>query len=660
MGDNQALLGCWFVSTVLPPPSRTSRQTPRQRVGSPPRSSKQPQQLRTRPKQSQQLRTRPTQPRRQQSGFDRHPGHASSLRAGDPAKRLVALLVIVLLVFLAIAIRTAYLQVISPDAYVAAGIEQRLTPIDLPADRGSIFDRNGDELAMSVPSKTVVADPLLVAHPVEAAAFLAPLLELDPAALEADMRAKGRFVYLKRQMTSDMGERVEAAFKELTLDAKGSPKNDHPLKGVSIRDEPTRVRPAGDLGRSLLGGVDPDGKGYSGLEAQYDKALLGMPGQLLIERDRDGNTIAAGEQRLSPAVRGQDLVLTIDRSLQYEVERALSDAIASSQAKGAMAVVMNPRTGEVLSMANMRAGKDGNPPVSAGSNSALVSTFEPGSVNKIITIAAALEEGVYKSIDVLTVPDSLQVSVHSFTDHDPHEPMPWTLGDILSKSSNVGTIMVAQEVGAKTVDDYLRKFGLSSFTGLGFPKESRGSMLDLSEWTGTSIGSIPIGQGVAVNAMQMLGAFNIIANDGVAIAPKLVKTTVDSQGVENPTAIVEGKRIISEKTANEVVRMLSRAVAEGTGDKAQIDRYTVAGKTGTARKPSETSRGYVEGAYMASFAGFVPAENPELSAIVVIDEPVGGFYGGQVAAPVFAQISQYALRLLRIPPPSNVAADAPR
>lgn len=569
---------------------------------------------------------------------------------GNTTTRSVALLIIILLILLAIASRTAYLQVVASDVYVEKGLDLRVRSITLPADRGSIFDRNGSELAMSVPSKTVVADPQMVAHPSEAAAALAPLLGRDTGELEALLRKGNRFEYLQRQMSPEMEANVDALFKSLTLDEEGKIKMDHPLKGVFIRDEPKRIRPAGDLARGLLGGVDPDGVGYSGLEDQYDKVLLGTPGEMLMERDPAGNTIAGGEQSLEPAVRGQDLVLTIDRSLQYEVEQSLSDAIVSSKAKGAMAVVMNPRTGEILSMANMRAGEDGAPPVVGSSNAALVSTFEPGSVNKIITMAAALEEGIYNSKDVLSVPDQLEVSIKTFKDHESHEPMPWTLGDILGQSSNVGTIMIAQKLGEKTIDEYLRKFGLSSFTGLKFPKESRGSMLDLSEWTGTSIGSISIGQGVAVNALQMLGAFNIIANKGVAIPPKLVKSTVDSRGIETPTAQGEARRVISQGTASEINTMLSDAVAQGTGDKAQIDRYTVAGKTGTARKPSETSRGYVEGAYMASFVGFVPAQDPQLSAIVVIDEPVGGIYGGQVAAPVFAQISKYALRLLRIPP----------
>ncbi len=580
-------------------------------------------------------------------------------RAGDPRKRSIALLVVVLTALGAIGARTGYLQVVASDEYVAAAREQRLAPIALPADRGSIFDRNGDELAMSVPSMTVWADPLSVAHAAEAAALLAPVLEVDAARLEELLRSKGRFVYLKRQLAPEMGARVSALFDEVSLDAEGRTLRDHPLLGVHLRDEPTRVRPAGDLARSLLGGVDPDGNGYSGLEAQYENPLLGKPGTLLIERDLSGNTIAAGEQSLDPAVRGDDLVLTIDRSLQFEVERALGDAIASSQAKGAMAVVSNPRTGEILAMANMTAGKDGGPAVPSSSNAALVSTFEPGSVNKIVTMAAAIEEGVYAPTDVLVVPDSLDVSVKTYKDHDPHEPMSWTLADILAQSSNVGTIMVAQALGPTRIDAYLRKFGLSSFTGLNFPKESRGSMLDLSEWTGTSIGSIPIGQGVAVNAMQMLGAFNIIANNGVSIPPRLVRATVSGNGSETPVAPGESREVISPSTAREITRMLVRAVDQGTGGKARVDRYTVAGKTGTARKPSLTSRGYVDGAYMASFAGFLPAEDPQLSAIVVMDEPVAGYYGGQVAAPVFARISQYALRVLRIPPPP-VPAGAPR
>lgn len=563
------------------------------------------------------------------------------------------MLVVVLMIFGAIAARTAQLQVVSSDEYVQAGLRQRLTPVALPADRGSIFDRNGDELAMSVPSSTVWADPLQVLHPGEAAAVLAPVLGLDAGVLEAQMRTKGRFVYLKRQLSPEMGTQIDKLFKTTTLDEKGQAKGDHVLKGVFVRDEPTRVRPAGELAKGVLGAVDPDGKGYAGLESQYNSPLIGKPGELLIERDLNGNTIAVGEQRLTPAIRGGDLMLTIDRSMQYEVERALGAAVDSSGAKGGMAIVMNPRTGEVLAMANMTKGPDGGPAVPARSNSALVSSFEPGSVTKIVTMAAALEEGTLGPSDVMTVPDTLPVSVHTFSDHDPHEPMSWTMSDILSQSSNVGTILVAQKLGPRRVDDYMRRFGLSSFTGLNFPGETRGTMLDLSEWTGPSIGSIPIGQGVAVNAMQMLGAINIIANGGASVAPQLVRATVDSSGNEKTRPANTQRRVVSETTATEVTRMLVRAVADGTGDKARIDHYTVAGKTGTAKKPSLTSRGYIDGAYMASFAGFVPAEDPQLSAIVVIDEPVSGYYGGQVAAPVFAQISRYALRLLRIPPPQT-------
>jgi cell division protein FtsI (penicillin-binding protein 3) len=283
--------------------------------------------------------------------------------------------------------------------------------------------------------------------------------------------------------------------------------------------------------------------------------------------------------------------------------------------------------------------------------------FEPGSVNKVVTLAAALEEGRFTTEDTLTVPDTLQVSVHRYSDSERHPTEQWSLSDILTKSSNVGTILIAQELGPELVDEYLRRFGLGQPTGLDFPDESKGIMLDLDEWSGTSIGSIPIGSGVAVNALQMLDAFNVIANGGELVEPTLVRGTIGADGTERPLDAAARTRVVSEETAAAMRAMLANVVTNGTGTRAAIEGYTVAGKTGTAKKPYTDRRGYEPGAYMASFAGFVPAEDPQLSAIVVLDKPTPVFYGGLTAAPVFADISRYALRQLRIPPPQ---AELPR
>ena len=540
-----------------------------------------------------------------------------------------------IVLFVAVGGRLLSLQVVSPEAYVARGEAQRLRTVTLPAERGAIFDRNGAELALSIRQQTVWADPRLVTDAEGAAAQLAPVLRVEADVLEEQLRTEGAFVYLARKVSDDVAARVAA------LD----------LPGISLLDESKRFAPAGTLAASLIGSVDLDNAGTSGLERQYEDVLVGDPGTLSIERGSDGRTIAGGRNQLEPPDRGDDLVLTIDRALQFEVERALGDQIAATGALGGWAIVMDPRTGEILAMANLRAGAEGQPPAPSADNIAVTAVFEPGSVNKVITLAAALEEGLFTTEDTLTVPDNLQVSVHRYHDSDGHPTEEWSLSDILTKSSNIGTIKIAQALGPEKIDAYLTRFGLGEPTGLGFPDETAGIMLDLEDWSGTSIGSIPIGSGVAVNALQMLDAFNVVANGGELVQPTLVKATIGADGEERPAATPPVRRVVSEETAAAMRAMLANVVTNGTGTKAAIDGYTVAGKTGTARKPDLENGGYEQGAYTASFAGFVPAEDPQLSAIVVLDEPRPVFYGGLTAAPVFADISRYALRQMKIPPP---------
>jgi cell division protein FtsI (penicillin-binding protein 3) len=383
-----------------------------------------------------------------------------------------------------------------------------------------------------------------------------------------------------------------------------------------------------------------------------------------VEKDVRGRTIPAGRHHLDPAEPGEDLVLTIDRALQFETERALAARIVSSNSKAGTAVVMHTRTGEVLALANLTAGRDGAPPRQSAKNAAVTDVFEPGSVNKVITISAALEEGIVRPDTVLDVPGTIRVADHVFSEHDPHPLARWSITDVMANSSNVGSIMIGQQVGRTRIDRYLRDYGFGAKTGLGFPGESRGILLDPAKWSGTSIGTVSIGQGLSVTAMQMLGAYNAVANGGTWVAPKLVKATVDAGGRRRPTPPSERRQVVSTRTAQQVTAMLSEVVRVGTGTLAAVDGYTVAGKTGTARKPIEGRRGYQTGAYVASFAGFVPAERPELTVIVVLDEPTP-IYGGLVAAPVFAQIARYGLRQLSVPPPPPdlkpaVAAQVPR
>ena len=556
--------------------------------------------------------------------------------AGDPKKRLVALLVVMCLAFGAVVARLVMIQGVSPDRYAALGESQRVRAEKRQAERGAVFDRNGRELAMSMPQKTVWANPHLVTDPAGEARLLAPVVNVDQALLQDRLSRDAGFVYLARKVDDRVARKVAALH----------------LDGVALVDEPKRFNPAGPLAAPLLGSVGLDNEGLSGLELQYDKRLRGEPGELIVERDPTGQEIPAGQREFKAAQRGDDLELTIDRSLQYQTERALGDEIVKSSAKGGIAVVMDPKTGEILAMANLTADPAGGPPKPSMNNQAVTNVYEPGSVNKVITIAGALEEGLYSPSDVLSVPDALQVSDHLFHDHDPHPLKRWTVTDIMANSSNIGTIMIGQKLGKARIDNYLRDFGLGKKSGLDFPGESAGLLLDPKRWSGTSIGTVPIGQGLAVTALQMLSAYNTIANGGVWVAPQLVKATVDAQGKRQASPAPQQRRVVSAKTADQVSAMLAEVVRAGTGTAAAIDGYTVAGKTGTARKPREGARGYKAGAYVATFAGFVPAENPRLSAIVILDEPVP-IYGGLVSAPVFANIAQYALRQFRIPPPAR-------
>lgn len=561
-------------------------------------------------------------------------------RTGDPRRRLGQLLVVALLAFGLVGARLVDLQVVNDEGYVASGLAQRVRRVVLPGERGGIFDRNGVELAMSVRQHTVWADPRTVEDPVAAARRLSPILGMGEVELLAKLRRDTAFVYLARQVDAATASAVAAL----------------ELGGVALVDESKRFLPAGALALGVLGRVDLDNRGLSGVEKQFEERLVGVSGELLLERTLDGRTIAGGRREMNPARRGDDVVLTLDRSVQFQVERALAEQMTTTGAERASAIVMNPESGEILAMANLRVGPDGPQP--SGDNWAVTAAFEPGSVNKVITLAGALEEGVFEPSSMLEVPDRMKVSVHTFSDHEPHPPKRWSLVDILTQSSNVGTIKIAQALGEAKVKEYLTRFGLGAPTGLDFPAETAGIM-KRGRWDGTDIGSIPIGQGVAVNALQMLQVFNTLANGGELVEPRIVKATVDVDGKERPSPATRRRRVVSEKTAAEMTAMMANVVEVGTGLNAQIQGYTVAGKTGTARKPDLSKGGYEGGAYISSFAGFVPAERPQLSAIVVMDEPRPVYYAGIVAAPVFASVTKYALQRLRIPPGDGGLASVP-
>ena len=562
-------------------------------------------------------------------------GQARRHAGGHDVKgRLFALLVVLIVGFGAVVVRLVDVQALNAGRYAVLGQDQRLHAVALPALRGSIVDRNGAELAVTVPRSTVFADPQLVTDPAGAARALSPVLKKPEAELRAMLASSGNFVYLSRRVDDAVAAEVEA----LALD------------GIGLQDEPTRVQPAGAIAAAVVGEVGTDDEGLSGLERQYEKDLAGTPGEKVVERDPTGRDIAGGVRQATAPVRGDDVVLTLDRDLQFFTEQALARQITSTRSKGGIAVVMDPTTGEVLAVANMVAGAKGQPPQPAGYNKALIDVYEPGSVNKLITFAAALEEGAISTDQRFSVPDAITVSGTQFQDAESHPPGWWTPGDIVAHSSNAGAIMVAQQLGKAPLNRYLEAFGMDGDTGLGFPGEAAGILPGLDDWSGTTLPTLAIGYGLAVTPLQMLTAYNTIANGGVHVEPTLVKARVDATGKVRQANEPERRRVVSAETAAAVTEMLAEAVRSGTGRTAAIEGYTVAGKTGTARKTAEDGRlGYREGAYVASFAGFFPAEAPRLSAIVVLDEPEP-YTGALASGPVFAELANYAVRHFQVPP----------
>ncbi|MBN2622754.1 MAG: penicillin-binding protein 2, partial [Acidimicrobiales bacterium] len=553
------------------------------------------------------------------------------------------MLVVFTVMFLAVVVRLIHVQVLGAERYVAYGDDQRIKPIEVAGGRGAIYDRNGDDLAISIPQTTVAADPSIIADPEAAARRLAAILDLDRDDLLAQLTGEGRFVYLARQVDDQVGDAV----KDLDID------------GVITFEEQARFNPSGDLARSLIGQVDPDSDGVSGIEHSYDEQLAGESGLFIVERDLAGRTIPAGRHHVEPAEMGDDLILTIDRDLQYEVENVLSRQISATGAQGGTAIVSNVETGEVLALANEQADPDTGVVGNTGKNTAVTDWYEPGSVNKVITLAAALEEGVVTPEQVITVPPALRVADHTYNDSHPGD---LSVTEIIAKSSNVGTIKIAQELGADRLHDYLVRFGLGQPTNLGLPHETDGLVPDTDDWSGTSIGSIPLGQGISVTAMQMLYAYNTIANDGVYVAPTLVAATRDAEGERHPAAAGDSRRVVSPTTASQMRAMLTEVIENGTGREAAIDGYAAAGKTGTARKP-QPDGGYKDADgnyhYISTFAGFLPADDPKLSIIVVIDEPSTSPYASEVAAPAFRDIGRYAAQITGVAPEWAPAEEAP-
>jgi cell division protein FtsI (penicillin-binding protein 3) len=554
-------------------------------------------------------------------------------------RRLLALLILSVLAFTAISGRLVILQVFDAGSLDQAAARQRLTVIELPATRGRIFDRNLDDLAISVPARAVWADPKLVRDKRRTTTRLAKALGMPRATVADRLASRGRFVYLARRIPKARGDRIQA------MD----------LPGVFVEVDTARHYPSGLVASQVLGFVDVDGHGQAGIELQYDGLLRGHAGKIQLERDPKGRAIPQGRRSLEPAEPGTDLVLTLDQQLQYVTEQALATAVRDHRARAGSVVAMSPRTGEILAMANVPTfdpNQVGASRPEARKNRAVEDVFEPGSTNKTITAAAALEHGVVTPKTETIVPDSLPLCPEkTFHDSHSHAPELMTFADIVAKSSNVGTIMTATKLGRDRLYQAQLDFGYGRRSGVDLPGESPGILRPPSSWACTDLGTNAIGQGVAVTVLQMASVYATVASGGVLRPPTLLRGMVDAHGRVVKAEPKPGRRVLSAKTARTLSRILEGVVSDGgTGTQAALDEWRVAGKTGTARKPDTVHGGYLPGAYVGSFIGFAPAERPAVVVAVMIDQPTRGYYGGWVAAPVFREVTAAALRRLGVVP----------
>jgi cell division protein FtsI (penicillin-binding protein 3) len=552
-------------------------------------------------------------------------------RRRSPVNRRLRLLLAVLLVGFAVLLgRAAWLQAVQAGSLSQLAAKQHRASVIVPAARGTIFDRTGAQLAIGEQATTVYADPRQVRDPRLVASAAARLLGINGDALYRELANKKRsFVYVERK-----ADPAKAAL----LEKRG-------LAGVGFYPEERRFYPQGSVASHVLGYAGVDNRGLAGLELQLDKTIAGKPGSETRVIDALGHAIDVVDQR--PAVDGRNVRLTIDHTIQANAEAVLRQTITKWQAKGASAVVLDPRTGDVLAMADapgFDANAFGSTPPAVTRNRAVTDVYEPGSTFKLVTVAGVLADRLVKPQTSFPLPYSIQVADRVIHDAEQRGTETMSVARILAQSSNVGAITLAEKLGPHRLYAWMRRFGYGATTGVGFPGETRGFVLKPDQWSGSTIGNVPIGQGVAVTPVQMAAAYATIANRGVWVQPHLVSRVQGAKRVRPRT-----RRVLRRTIAAELNAMLQNVVREGTGTLAAVPGYKVAGKTGTAQKP-DSHGGYSSGRYVASFVGMVPASRPRLVVLVTVDEPHGETSGGVVAAPAFAQIAAYDLQYLEVPP----------
>jgi cell division protein FtsI (penicillin-binding protein 3) len=548
-------------------------------------------------------------------------------------ERRIGLLFAAFLILLALAAaRALWLGTVRAAGLKGAAASQQVASVELPARRGTIVDRKGDELAVSEPADDVSATPYLVRDPVRVATRLAPVIGLDANVLVRRLATRNTgFVYLARNLPASQADRVRR------LD----------LPGIELTPGHVRVYPRQGLASQLLGSVGTDGTGLSGLEYADNRLLQGTDGERRLVKDALGESIEVRDTK--PTRPGKRVELTIDAAIQDKVERVLAGVGETYRPKGATAIVMNPRNGEILALANwprVDANRPWAAPPYATQDRAVGYTYEPGSTFKAITIAGALQDGTVTPDTPFDLAPQIQVADRVIGESHPRGPERLTTSQILAQSSNVGAITIGLRMGKERFDHWVRAFGFGRPTGVDLPGEERGLVLPVSKYSGSTMGNVPIGQGESVTPIQMAQAYAAIANGGILRPPHAVRR-VDGRLVATP----KGHRVISKATALQLRTMLEGAFAPGgTASEVKIPGYQLAGKTGTANKPDPTTQEYSQSRYVASFMGFAPALSPKLLIGVMVDEPQGAIYGGVVAAPAFGKIATFALPYLRIAP----------
>jgi cell division protein FtsI (penicillin-binding protein 3) len=532
--------------------------------------------------------------------------------------------------------RTFYLGSLHSGALRKAASSQQLTYEPLPAQRGTITDRNGVDLAISEPAQEISATPYLIKNPLLAARQLAPLLGLTQSEVLTRLSEHTGFVYLSRDLP--------AARARALLHLMGHLK----IEGISGTPTMRRVYPRGTLAAQVLGTVGTEGYGLDGLEHSLQGILAGRSGKRRVVSDALGQPVSIRDVRRE--VPGAQVTLTLDANIQQRSEEVLTAVGRVFHPQDATAIVMDPRTGAILAMANWPQANANDPaaaPAGAWENRAVSFNYEPGSTFKAVTVSAALQEGLITPNTGFEIPDQIQVADRTIHDDTEHPGESLTTAQILAQSSNVGAIKIGLLEGAPRFSQWVSRFGFGAPTGIELPREERGIVLPLGQYSGSSMGNLPIGQGESVTPIQMATAYAAIANGGILRTPHLVAAVNG-----HPTHEPRGRRVISPATAAELRTMLEGVLAPGgTASEVSIPGYRLAGKTGTANKIDPATGEYSTSAYVASFMGFAPATDPKLLCAVIVDEPqLGSIYGGVVAAPAFGQIMGFALPYLGIPP----------